>query len=115
MNRLKIAVRIAAGLASNEAKYRPSDIVTLSLQITDGLIKKEAETRSETDTTKELPFEIVVGGEYEMRNGKIEKIKQMTPFDSNYPFLGESGRTYTNKGIYSIGNASEYDLIKQIR
>ena len=66
------------------------------------------------EVKEKLPFEMVVGGVYEMSNGGIEEIVE-DDFNDVYPFLGKSGESYTEKGFYSSNQSSRYDLIKRIR
>lgn len=100
MTRLEIAARIAAGLATNTDLLVPI-IAEYSLLIADELIKLEAETRPKPEhkPEQELPFEMVVGGVYEDRDGREEEII-FKDKDINYPFCGKSGRFYTKEGIF---------------
>lgn len=66
------------------------------------------------EVKEELPFEMVVGGVYEMRNGKIEKIVEEGD-DNTYPFYGTSGRCYTKEGAWIKGKEHGVDLIKRIK
>lgn len=115
MTRLEIAARIAAGMATN-GNYSASDIARFSLRVADELIRLEAETRPkpEPEPEHELPFEMVLGGVYLDRKGRIEEI--VIEFDRpSYPFNGKSGRCYTKEGAYVTNKESEFDLIKRIR
>ena len=76
------------------------------------------EFESEYDLIEEvkekLPFEMVVGGVYEDRDGREEEIVLFNQ-GSPTPFVGRSGRTYTRKGGFYIVQKSSLDLIKRIR
>lgn len=114
MTRLEIAARIAAGMATNEEGYSPSFIAERSLFIADELIRLEAETRPKPEPEQELPFEMVVGGVYEMRNGEIDEII-LNNGREFYLFVGKSGRWYSEKGRLFCDSPTPFDLIKRIR
>ena len=115
MTRLEIAARIAAGMTKDD--FTPVSVIAeRSLRIADELIRLEAETRPEQEPEPELPFEMVVGGVYEDREGRIEEIvSEDDDDDDNFPFNGQSGRCYTKKGTVWTNIESDFDLIKRIR
>jgi len=106
MTRLEIAARIAAGMTKDD--FTPVSVIAeRSLRIADEKPKPEP---------AELPFEMVVGGVYEDREGRIEEIvSEDDDDDDNFPFNGQSGRCYTKKGTVWTNIESDFDLIKRIR
>lgn len=114
MTRLEIAARIAAGLAAH-LNFPTDETPKRALSMADELIKLEAETRPKPKPEPaELPFEMVVGGVYERRNGEIEEIVEKIDF-RDYPFMGASGVTYSIKGLWRKDIMHRYDLVKRIR
>lgn len=68
------------------------------------------------EVKEELPFEMVVGGVYEMRGGGFEEIVgKNNHSNAFFPFVGKSGQSYTEKGTLFILEETMYDLIKRIR
>lgn len=115
MTRLELAARIAAGLAAH-INFKIAEIPEQSLSIADELIRLEAETRPkpEPEPEQELPFVMVVGGVYENRRGRHEEIFKYNE-GLRYPFLGKSGESYTENGVFNTRFKSDLDLIKRIR
>jgi hypothetical protein len=59
------------------------------------------------------PLKLEVGKYYEDRYGDVLGPIVENKYSSDYPFICEGG-TFTGAGAYCIGEASDYDLIKQV-
>ena len=78
------------------------------------LYREEEEASIQKPIQQELPFEIVVGGVYADKGGRVDKIV-LNNLGEILPFKGESGRWYTKEGVFNTGKNSDYNLIKRIK
>lgn len=61
-------------------------------------------------------MKIAVGKKYETREGAIIQIVGMTDYDTDYPFLANTGNTYKQNGRYYSNNEdTEEDIVRSIR